>query len=67
MFNPFGPKTMCHVLQNIRRSLETMPRKITIIYYNPVCAELLHTAEWLQQVDEFKTLTGRRVTFWKSL
>jgi predicted RNA methylase len=67
MFNPFGAETMCHVLQTIKHSLETAPRKITIIYYNPVCADLFHAAEWLKQIDEFKTLTGRRVTFWKNI
>lgn len=36
MFNPFGPHTMNQVVTNIEKSLRMNPRKVTIIYVNPV-------------------------------
>lgn len=37
--NPFGKETMRRVMQKIEDSYEANPRKITIIYYNPLCHE----------------------------
>jgi SAM-dependent methyltransferase len=64
MFNPFGADSMCDVLAHIKQSLTTNPRKVTIVYSNPVLAETLRASGWLQEVNEFKTITGGRYTFW---
>ncbi len=39
LYNPFGKETMRRVMQKIEDSYEANPRKITIIYYNPLCHE----------------------------
>ena len=36
MFNPFGWKTLKKVLANIKESLKNNPRKLNIIYKNPI-------------------------------
>ena len=36
MFNPFKQKTLGRVLINIKKSLKNNPRRINIIYYNPI-------------------------------
>ena len=41
MFNPFDETIMSGVLENIEISLENKPRKITIIYVNPLEKHLL--------------------------
>jgi predicted RNA methylase len=64
MFNPFGAETMRDVLAGIKRSLTTNPRKVTIIYANPLLSDMFRAQEWLQKVHEFKTVTGNEYTFW---
>lgn len=46
-FNPFGERTMLAVLEEIRLSLARNPRKILLIYYNPVCRHVLESRLWL--------------------
>jgi SAM-dependent methyltransferase len=50
LFNPFGKPTMRRVVENIGRSLETLPREILIVYYNPVDADVLDAAPFLENV-----------------
>ena len=40
LFNPFDETIMSGVIENIRESFEASPRKITIIYANPMHKEL---------------------------
>ena len=47
MFNPFGEKTFTKVMENIRQSLKSNPRKIRIAYYVPGCRNLLDAQDWL--------------------
>lgn len=47
MFNPFEPKTVKKVIDNIKKSLAVNPRTIRIIYYNPDYKYLLDTEDWL--------------------
>jgi cyclopropane fatty-acyl-phospholipid synthase-like methyltransferase len=47
MFNPFGPKTVKKVIDNIKQSLTANPREIRIVYYNPDYKYLLDTEDWL--------------------
>lgn len=42
MFNPFGERTMQEVIKNIKRSFELSPRRICIIYQNPVFEKLFY-------------------------
>jgi SAM-dependent methyltransferase len=56
MFNPFNEVIMSGVLQNIEDSLLANPRKIQIIYLNPVEKQVLY--EWgYKQIFTFKKLT----------
>lgn len=41
MFNPFGPATLTAVLGRIREALVKHPRKITVVYYNPLHLDVL--------------------------
>lgn len=43
-YHPFPPEVMEKVLQNIKQSLKRVPRKITLIYYNPACEETFVSA-----------------------
>ncbi|MBI5819527.1 MAG: class I SAM-dependent methyltransferase [Verrucomicrobia bacterium] len=41
MFNPFGAATLAAVLKQIRESLAKQPRKICVVYYNPLHLDVL--------------------------
>ncbi len=58
-YNPFGLKTMEIVLSKIRQSLVDKPRRITIVYYNPVHLSLFESCDWLKSKPSLriKTLT----------
>jgi SAM-dependent methyltransferase len=43
LFNPFGAATLSAVLAKIQASLDKQPRKICVIYYNPLHLNLLQT------------------------
>jgi len=43
LFNPFGSATLSAVLKNIQASLDKQPRKICVVYYNPLHLSLLQT------------------------
>ncbi|GDX53002.1 hypothetical protein LBMAG27_20490 [Bacteroidota bacterium] len=47
MFNPFGKKTMIEVIKNIRKSFELSPRRICIIYQNPVFEKLFYDSGFI--------------------
>lgn len=50
LYNPFLDTTMQRVLANLRASLETSPRPVYVVYYNPVLAELLDHQPFLVRV-----------------
>jgi SAM-dependent methyltransferase len=52
MFNPFPAVVMDSVLQNLRPSLQRVPRKVTLIYNNPVCHDTV-IAHGFRQVKQF--------------
>ncbi len=52
MFNPFGEKTFTKVIENIKKSLVTNPRKVSIVYYCPVYKDLLDSQDWLVSEGE---------------
>jgi SAM-dependent methyltransferase len=47
-FNPFGAKTMVQVLANVRRSLDALPRRLRVVYFNPVHADVFAMQSWLR-------------------
>ena len=55
LFNPFDEVIMSGVVENIRESLETNPRKMSIIYLNPLHKHLF-TAEGYTQVYHTKKM-----------
>jgi predicted RNA methylase len=52
MFNPFGEKTFTKVIENIKKSLVTDPRKVRIVYYCSVYKDLLDSQDWLVSEGE---------------
>lgn len=50
LFHPFKEQVMAEVLGNIRASLESRPRKVVIVYYNPRLGKLLDAAGFLVRV-----------------
>lgn len=55
MFNPFGLSTMTKVLNNIYNSYIKRPRKITLIYKNPVYSKEVIATGIFHKVGEYKT------------
>lgn len=41
MFNPFPEPVMADVMNNLRRSLEMRHRRLTIVYKNPICHDVI--------------------------
>lgn len=75
LFHPFGPETMQIVIANLRRDREAaqMTKPLRIIYYNPVCAEVLAKSGWLaetQNLPAIQSKLGRanryRISIWES-
>jgi len=52
MFNPFGAKTFTKVIENIKKSLVTNPRKIRIVYFCSEYKDLLDSQDWLVSEGE---------------
>lgn len=50
MFNPFGPATLTAVLARIQESLVKRPRKICVVYYNPLHLEVVQSVLGLKAV-----------------
>jgi len=51
LLNPFGEKTVQQVLKNIEASLDANPRKIHILYYNPLHSSVLDQTGWLHSKE----------------
>ena len=47
MFNPFGAQTLLTVIENIKKSLLSYPRKIRIVYFGPEHRFVLDIQNWL--------------------
>jgi SAM-dependent methyltransferase len=61
-YNPFSEHVMNELLQRIRRSLLENPRKIFLIYYNPVAIRLMDGLDWLERIritEEYAAYTAR--------
>lgn len=66
LFNPFGPSTLQAVLDSIERSLQRAPRSVTLIYYHAVHEAVLGLCPWLECYGLLPTISGLRVSFWRS-
>jgi len=66
MFNPFGAATLRDFLNNIHSSLEVSPRRVVIVYCNPVHAGQVDSCNWLSRFDGLKTLSGGKVVLWQN-
>jgi SAM-dependent methyltransferase len=66
LFNPFGKDTLRDFLANLETSISRDPRKVKVVYYNPIHESVLQASGWLTKFDEFSTWSDVRVTFWKS-
>ncbi len=51
LYNPFGPEIMDDVLAVIGQSLRNHPRRLRIVYLNPIELPCFERCEWLQEVD----------------
>lgn len=63
---PFGPETFAKVLENIRSTTLDDPREIKIAYYKSRHEDVLNNCGWLRKYDEYTSLSGDRVTFWRN-
>ena len=50
MYNPFGPETMTEVLEVIHQSFLRNPRRLRIVYLNPIELACFESCDWLQEV-----------------
>lgn len=48
LYNPFGAKTLCHVMERIGQSVKNAPRRIRVVYFNSVCDNVLKSCQWLR-------------------
>lgn len=64
-FNPFGSATMSDVIERIEGSLETAPRKICVIYFNPRFPDALQSSSKLKLREEWPAVRKRYAAqFW---
>lgn len=64
-FNPFGSATMADVIERIEGSIKTSPRKICIIYFNPIFLDALQSSSKLKLREEWPASRVQYVAqFW---
>jgi SAM-dependent methyltransferase len=50
LFNPLQESGLEQLLKNLERSLKECPRKVYVLYHNPLLEHVLSRTEWLQKV-----------------
>jgi hypothetical protein len=50
LFNPLPESGLEQLLNNLDRSLKDCPRKVYVLYHNPLLQHVLSHREWLQKV-----------------
>ena len=50
LFNPFGAPVLQQVLDNLSASVRAQPRRVLLVYANPVHQELVQAQSWLHKV-----------------
>ncbi len=66
-FNPFGIRTLQAVLQGIRESVESSPRRIRVAYFNAVFENVMESCGWLRCYGRRESLLTRgwgKVSLW---
>lgn len=67
MCNPFGRETLRTVMCNLKRGLQSKPRKIRIVYYTPEYRDEIDSCAWLKRGWEIRTLRGDSIILWESI
>lgn len=52
MYNPFAAPVMRHFVRRVVDSFAQRPRRITVVYFNPVCAALWSDVKFLRALEE---------------
>ena len=66
LFNPFGPTTMQIVLDRIHESVRSNPRRVRLLYVNPVHEDVFERATWLRKTRSLDSRVFRtRATLWE--
>jgi SAM-dependent methyltransferase len=67
LYNPFRKELLRRVFENIHASLRASPRRVSIVYKNPVYFESdVGDLPWLEKVSEFVCLTGHTCAIYES-
>lgn len=77
LFNPFGARTLEEVMKLLQQSLQRNPRRLRLIYVNPVHEQVLHDSAWLKNVHTWPSSAyvefvieppnQRLVSFWEAV
>lgn len=70
MFNPFGAGIMQGVLQQLEAALEKKPRKLRIVYENPLQGQVLDASRHLKRAGEWpagKAGSPHPLAFWETV
>ncbi|MPM50238.1 hypothetical protein SDC9_96974 [bioreactor metagenome] len=59
LFNPFPASVMQTVIENIEKSYRRKPRKLILIYVNPVCDDMIIRSKWIRRIEK-RTVKGLR-------
>jgi SAM-dependent methyltransferase len=65
LFNPFGAETLRSLVARIEETLKVNPRRVRIIYANPVHRDVLNSTAWLTFAGERRTIySGQVAAYW---
>jgi predicted RNA methylase len=73
IYNPFGEQTMHAVLSRLGQSLSASPRRIQIVYVNPICEAVFRQFSWLRCTSErnfpffHSGAEGAKVSYWRNV
>jgi SAM-dependent methyltransferase len=68
LYNPFGPRTLAAVLDNIRRSVAAAPRKVRFCYAYPEHDAVFAASGWLTRYASVRPFLRPRygASFWRN-
>lgn len=76
LFNPFGARTLKEVVALVRASLDRNPRRLRLVYINPVHEQVLHDTDWFENTQTWPSAAypgfvalppnPRLVSFWEA-
>jgi SAM-dependent methyltransferase len=74
LFNPFGEGTLSEVVRRLGLSFYANPRKIKLIYFNPLFDQVLAESGFMRLVDQWSANTASddsrckyKVSFWETV